>query len=109
MNANDNYPDNIRQFDDDPRSPFYVGGPECDWCGEEMDCEGGYGEYGEEVRTTCINKTCELNSKTSTELAKHFDISLAVLRQYNYTDGEYKGWCVVGKTGFGNENLWSDL
>lgn len=34
----DNYPDDIRNFDNDPRSPFYVE-PICRECGmEEIDC-----------------------------------------------------------------------
>lgn len=31
----DNYPDDIRQYDDDPRSPFYTH-PECPHCGEDL-------------------------------------------------------------------------
>jgi hypothetical protein len=107
--SNDNYPDNIRQFDNDHRSPFYVGPPDCDCCGEEMEREGGYGEYGLESRDTCENKSCELNSKTSSELAKHLSTNLATLRQYNYVDGEYKGWYVIGKSGVNNENLWGKI
>ena len=42
-----NYPENIRQFDDDPRSPFYVEPPLTDCCEAEMDGEfcSGCGEY----------------------------------------------------------------
>ena len=31
----DNYPDDIRQYDDDPRSPFY-NQPTCFYCGEDV-------------------------------------------------------------------------
>ena len=31
----DNYPDDIRQYDDDPRSPFYIC-PTCPHCGEDL-------------------------------------------------------------------------
>jgi len=48
MRLPDNYPDDIRQYDNDPRSPFYVGDEECCeecydlgyFCGNcESDCE----------------------------------------------------------------------
>ena len=35
---NDNYPDDIRQYDDDPRSPFY-NQPTCPVCGEDLNDE----------------------------------------------------------------------
>lgn len=38
-----NYPDDVRQHDHDPRSPFYEGHEECEECGEEEDeckCDG---------------------------------------------------------------------
>ena len=31
-----NYPDDIRSYDSDPRSPFYVEPPTCDECGGEL-------------------------------------------------------------------------
>jgi hypothetical protein len=31
-----NYPDNIRDFDTDPRSPFYQA-PPCEHCGQDFD------------------------------------------------------------------------
>lgn len=34
----DNYPDDIRQYDHDPRSPFY-NPPRCPHCGEDLDAE----------------------------------------------------------------------
>ena len=34
-----NYPDNIHQFDNDPRSPFYIEGPICPDCEEHLECD----------------------------------------------------------------------
>lgn len=39
-----NYPDDIRMYDSDPRSPFYVSNPDCPYCGEELGGERK-GEY----------------------------------------------------------------
>ena len=33
----DNYPDDIRNYDHDPRSPFYEGGT-CPECREDLEC-----------------------------------------------------------------------
>ena len=39
----DNYPSDIRSYDNDPRSPFYEEPPECDECGSvltlDVDCD----------------------------------------------------------------------
>jgi hypothetical protein len=41
MPRNDNYPENIRSFDNDPRSPFYEA-PECKHCeSEDVDEDNG--------------------------------------------------------------------
>lgn len=34
---NDNLPPDIRDYDSDPRSPFYEEPPTCDMCGVELD------------------------------------------------------------------------
>ena len=39
-----NYPDDIRMYDHDPRSPFYEEPPTCEVCGEILEfeeCEDG--------------------------------------------------------------------
>lgn len=105
-----NYPDDIRQHDNDPRSPYYTNGPECDECGQELEVEDGYGEYGLECREQpCINRSCDLNTKTTNELAEHFDVTTHTLRQSNWINGSYRGWSVVGKSGFRNCNVWGEM
>lgn len=58
MGRGDNYPDDIRNYDHDPRSPFYESGPECDECGEEMSVEIDADEDGRYVNTICENWDC---------------------------------------------------
>tara|TARA_R110000796_G_scaffold64465_2_gene149401 strand:+ start:5877 stop:6077 length:201 start_codon:yes stop_codon:yes gene_type:complete len=53
-----NYPDNIREFDHDSRSPFYTEGPECSDCGEEMVVEQDADEDGYYTTTHCLNIEC---------------------------------------------------
>ena len=52
-----NYPDDIRDFDNDPGSPFYEGNACCDECGEELEVTG-LDEYGD-AETACLNDECE--------------------------------------------------
>ncbi len=52
-----NYPDDIRDFDNDPGSPFYQGNACCDECGEELEVTG-LDEYGD-AETSCLNDECE--------------------------------------------------
>lgn len=59
---NDNYPDDIRQYDDHPDSPFYDTGREvhcynCDWEGYEKECEVEV-DYDEEYGTPIPYHTC---------------------------------------------------
>jgi hypothetical protein len=37
MSSDPNYPDDIRMYDHDPRSPFYDGDVLCPTCGDELD------------------------------------------------------------------------
>ena len=53
-----NFPDDIRNYDDDPRSPFYEGGPECSECGVEMTVEQDADEDGYYTTTHCVNIDC---------------------------------------------------
>lgn len=56
MNNMDNYPDNIRQFDDDPRSPFYQGSTvRCEECREICE-EEDMSETDDTVCFICMNK-----------------------------------------------------
>ena len=52
-----NYPDDIRDFDNSPGSPFYEEPPCCEECGEELEVTG-LDEYGD-AETTCTNEDCE--------------------------------------------------
>lgn len=59
MSTYSNYSDDIRMYDNDPRSPFYKEPPECEECGalmerEEPDEDGGGFMY-------CTNSECETN------------------------------------------------
>jgi len=51
-----NYPDNIRQYDNDPRSPFYSEGPMCPECEEPLECDS-QDEFGcpELYCTNCLD------------------------------------------------------
>ena len=98
-----NYPDDIRQYDNDPRSPFYNSDHECDECGEELK-----GVDIDDI-SFCINRHCDLNTKTTNELAEHFKVTTHTLRQSNWLHGSYKGWAVVGKSGFRNCNVWGEM
>lgn len=56
MGAFDNYPDDIRSYDSDPRSPFCVDEWRCEKCGEgEYDCLCCElcGEVGEDCECHC--------------------------------------------------------
>jgi len=60
----DNYPDDIRNYDNDPRSPFYIEPPICDECEEELtqdiDCDAD-GYYV--ASSTCENPKCIVNKE----------------------------------------------
>lgn len=58
MGRSDNYPDDIRNYDHDPRSPFYVPPPECSECGEELDVDVDADENGYFSKETCLNEEC---------------------------------------------------
>jgi hypothetical protein len=58
ITMSNNYPDDIRNYDDDPRSPFYEDGPECQECGECMAVETDADESGYYTVTNCINVDC---------------------------------------------------
>ena len=53
-----NYPDDIRNYDNDPRSPFYDT-PTCIECGEEVDLESDCDADGIFVVPICNNENCE--------------------------------------------------
>ena len=53
-----NYPDDIHQYDNDPRSPFYNDGPECPECGWYMECEVDCDEGGFYNIKSCVNPDC---------------------------------------------------
>ena len=53
-----NYPYDINQYNNDPRSPFYDDGPECQECGEYLECEVDADEDGYYTVTTCLNTAC---------------------------------------------------
>ena len=49
-----NYPDDIRRYDDDPRSPFYDGERHCPECGgneNDVECEPGHCVEDDECET----------------------------------------------------------
>ena len=55
-----NYPDDIRNYDNDPRSPFYPDEPTCPHCdsddvGVDVDCD----EDGYYSTLHCFNKDCD--------------------------------------------------
>lgn len=50
-----NYPDDIRSYDSDPRSPFYIEPPTCDECGEELSVDADCDEDGMYTITYCEN------------------------------------------------------
>lgn len=45
-----NYPDDIRNFDSDPSSPFYSEGPTCSLCEEPLEDDG--------EDWCCVNSNC---------------------------------------------------
>lgn len=49
----DNYPDDIRSYDHDPRSPFYQEGPECDECGAELSVDEDFDEDRKHIHFWC--------------------------------------------------------
>tara|TARA_R110000772_G_scaffold218774_1_gene329308 strand:- start:244 stop:456 length:213 start_codon:yes stop_codon:yes gene_type:complete len=53
-----NYPDDIRNYDDDPRSPFYDGDADCPECGECMAVESDADEDGIFTIIYCVNIDC---------------------------------------------------
>lgn len=56
-----NYPDDISQYDNDPRSPFYE--PPSQWCSE---CEWELEEVGYEIM--CINPNCSESPYTEDDI-----------------------------------------
>ncbi|URC15422.1 hypothetical protein JLT2_54 [Paraglaciecola Antarctic JLT virus 2] len=58
-----NYPDDIRDFDNDPRSPFYIDPPVCEECGVELDCDVDCDDEGYYPIYTCSNYDCALNGE----------------------------------------------
>jgi len=60
----DNYPDDIRNYDNDPRSPFYIEPPTCDECEEELTQDIDCDEDGYYVASsTCENPKCIVNKE----------------------------------------------
>jgi hypothetical protein len=59
-----NYPDDIRMYDNDPRSPFYVEPPTCEECEEELEQDIDCDDYGYYVASSiCTNMDCVLNNE----------------------------------------------
>jgi len=59
-----NYPDDIRSYDNDPRSPFYVEPPTCDECEKEMTADIDCDEDGYYVSSLiCENEFCVVNNE----------------------------------------------
>ena len=62
-----NYPDDIRNYDNDPRSPFYVQPlVKCKECGTEHDMD-----YMEEGRFNCDHLFCDDECKDKYELENY--------------------------------------
>jgi hypothetical protein len=90
--ANDNYPDDIRQYDNHPGSPFFEEPPHCEKCGKlcvfEQDGDGGVDDLhicrdelqaiveDEEKIATVIS---ELNAEKYVELNAAINLSLSGL------------------------------
>lgn len=49
-----NYPDDIHNYDNNPRSPFYEEPPTCEHCGEYL-----FVDYQEKT-CYCLNDDCEM-------------------------------------------------
>lgn len=58
-----NYSDDIRNYDNDPRSPFYIDPPVCEECGVELDCDVGSDGNSVWPKYTCNNYDCALNGE----------------------------------------------
>jgi len=56
-----NYPANIRSFDDDPNSPFYIEPRKCEQCQTELNCNS-QDEYGY-PESFCPNVDCKSNAR----------------------------------------------
>ena len=54
----DNYPDDIRDYDGDPRSPFYVEPPMCDECGHLLSVDADSDGETQWSYTFCENPDC---------------------------------------------------
>ncbi len=58
MSRCDNYPDNIRDFDHDPRSPFFNEPDQCDVCGHDLLIEIEEDLDGKYKHVYCVNIYC---------------------------------------------------
>ena len=58
-----NYPDDIRSYDLDPRSPFYIEPPKCEECEVELDSDVDCDEDGYFTTYSCENVECVINKE----------------------------------------------
>jgi len=60
MSDHSNYPDDIRMYDNDPRSPFYSEPDACEYCETELEVETDCDDHGNTFSDkSCPNSECE--------------------------------------------------
>lgn len=60
MSDHSNYPDDIRMYDNDPRSPFYSEADACECCDTELEVETDCDDHGNTFSNeSCPNSECE--------------------------------------------------